>query len=610
MKSEDIQNFRKILEESTRYSIPVYQRYYKWGPKHWNRLWDSFLKLRESLKLRRTLKHYMGSIVGYQQEGLDWVTIDGQQRLITLCLVFAAIRDIIQDPGEANTIHTRYLQNSKKQFKVRPRGSGGPSPNDQVAFERILGTPCIDVDDIDAGRVKEAYVYFKKKFSNLVSSESEEALQDLYNTLLENLSMVKITLDEDDNPHAIFETLNDTGDRITQADCVRNFLFLKVPKEGHDQVRERWEPIETSFRELSENQKQDLLTDFCHDFAMMRQQTYFPESELYFRVQAMIQKDIDSRMGHESYAQSALNAVLDFIQELSLASRAYVQVIRPTTEEDREVRDALHVVHEISSEPSIPLRMWGYLEWVRGSLSKEGYLEILKSLENYLIRRYICGRRSHAGSEEIKVMPSLCGQSVQAIKTRLARTGYPSDEDFIDNLAVADIGSGELARYGRIVHKRLEETEALGDRKLIPLDPYNTTLEHVLPKTESPEWAVDLKSEYADMYKYRHTIGNTCLLSQAENGSCAQKLWKDKKRVYAITSHTSARALVRFDRWGLESMQEVAGLRVQILVHKVWPHLHPTLEKDAEEERKQRQLKHHEALTQRSLFEQSQTLAE
>ena len=52
--------------------------------------------------------------------------------------------------------------------------------------------------------------------------------------LCDKLSIVEITAEKGDNVYRIFESLNNTGVRLTQTDLLRNYVFMLLPKHGED----------------------------------------------------------------------------------------------------------------------------------------------------------------------------------------------------------------------------------------------------------------------------------------------------------------------------------------------------------------------------------------
>ena len=49
------------------------------------------------------------------------------------------------------------------------------------------------------------------------------------------------TSEERDNAYLIFESLNNKGEELTQADLVRNYIFMKLPSENREEVyQKKW----------------------------------------------------------------------------------------------------------------------------------------------------------------------------------------------------------------------------------------------------------------------------------------------------------------------------------------------------------------------------------
>src|ERR1700682_5743322 len=92
-----------------RYAIPLFQRPYVWGRENqWESLWDDIVD-RAELELEQQQldapPHFLGAIVVQQRtswgdELLAHDVIDGQQRLTTFQILFAAFRDIAASGDE------------------------------------------------------------------------------------------------------------------------------------------------------------------------------------------------------------------------------------------------------------------------------------------------------------------------------------------------------------------------------------------------------------------------------------------------------------------------------------------------------------------------------
>src|SRR5581483_8590856 len=108
-----------LLEGSKQYVVPYFQRAYSWRRRQWMTLWDDILELYE---LASHGSHFLGSMVllaenNEASELPHTLVIDGQQRIVTLSLFLAAIRDAARaaDPAFAAHLHRDYLVNAENQ---------------------------------------------------------------------------------------------------------------------------------------------------------------------------------------------------------------------------------------------------------------------------------------------------------------------------------------------------------------------------------------------------------------------------------------------------------------------------------------------------------------
>ena len=125
-----IQTFGQILYSPSQYVIPVFQRNYRWETKQWAKLWTSLIEIQSPEKRGN---HFMGFLVfvpGLAQPGqhTTFHLIDGQQRLATLSILLAALRNVAQQQAQAelaDEIHQYYLVHPLKKgdqhFRLLPK---------------------------------------------------------------------------------------------------------------------------------------------------------------------------------------------------------------------------------------------------------------------------------------------------------------------------------------------------------------------------------------------------------------------------------------------------------------------------------------------------------
>jgi uncharacterized protein with ParB-like and HNH nuclease domain len=90
--------FTNLINGTTQFVIPVFQRDYTWSQSQCSQLWSDILHVAKSGSDRG---YFLGSIVhvaaGDSSAGFTrWLLIDGQQRMTTLSLLLIALRDHIR----------------------------------------------------------------------------------------------------------------------------------------------------------------------------------------------------------------------------------------------------------------------------------------------------------------------------------------------------------------------------------------------------------------------------------------------------------------------------------------------------------------------------------
>ena len=202
-----------------------------------------------------TKAHFIGSVVYVAAEESSakitrWLLIDGQQRLTTVSLLLAALRNRMpaeepasEHPVDDDALPTRleledyYLCNTHgkgdRRHKLRLRRA------DHETMAAI-----VDSTECPAGaseRIRENLEFFDEQLSKVDP--------DLVYRGIKKLVAVDVCLTRgQDDPQMIFESLNSTGLDLTQADLIRNFVLMRQDEELQTRLYEDyWQPIEQAF---------------------------------------------------------------------------------------------------------------------------------------------------------------------------------------------------------------------------------------------------------------------------------------------------------------------------------------------------------------------------
>lgn len=69
-------------------------------------------------------------------------------------------------------------------------------------------------------------------------------MAEVESAVVAGLSIVSVTTGENDNAHRIFESLNNTGLKLTQGDLLRNYLFMQLPTRADEVYTTLWLPLQ------------------------------------------------------------------------------------------------------------------------------------------------------------------------------------------------------------------------------------------------------------------------------------------------------------------------------------------------------------------------------
>lgn len=239
MKGSEAKLVSYMQGSDKRFVIPVYQRNYDWKQENCKQLYDDLVRIvRDDRK-----SHFFGSIVSVHNEGQfnEFLIIDGQQRLTTVSLLMLAIHDAIEagvvtptDSRLADKIYRTYLidewQDDETRIKLKP------VKNDSKAFQMLFQSPD---DYIKGSNLTANYRYFYTRV------QKEEVSVDALYTAITRLEIINITLNHEDNPQLIFESLNSTGLALSEGDKIRNFILMGLPiKEQNTYYDAYWNRIE------------------------------------------------------------------------------------------------------------------------------------------------------------------------------------------------------------------------------------------------------------------------------------------------------------------------------------------------------------------------------
>ena len=228
------------------FDVPWHQRYYDWKPSDVRALLDD---IEEAVDDNRAC-YFLGAIILVEVASRRWEINDGQQRMLTLSLICAALcrRFVMEAKGsqrEGIALRMLFDLDANSTWTMddaelyTPRIS--PSKNDAMRYRLMIRGHTIGTN----GTLTAAWSEIDRFFSPM----SVERLERYFDFLIERLEVACIEVPPEIDPNAVFETINTRGKQLDDLDLIRNYIYSHFSSaydsERKSSVHENLELIRT-----------------------------------------------------------------------------------------------------------------------------------------------------------------------------------------------------------------------------------------------------------------------------------------------------------------------------------------------------------------------------
>lgn len=497
MKGQEIQFIQYISGPTKRFVIPVYQRNYDWKIENCKQLYDDLIKVIRNN--RRS--HFFGSVVSVYEpssaRNIEFLVIDGQQRLTTITLLLLAMYNLIQEgkvsyktPMLNDMIYEQFLvdkyQEKDKRIKLKP------IKNDKNAFDKLFD----DQDDyILDSNITVNYRYFYDRIQKM-----ELTIDELFDAICK-LEIISIVLDNDDNPQLIFESLNSTGLDLSEGDKIRNFILMGLPSaKQNDYYEKYWNKIEI-------NTKYDV-SSFVRDYLSVKQLLTPSQSRIYITFKEYVeQKNIDTE---------------DLLKDLLAYSKRYGVLLDGGTKSN-ELNASIYRLNRLSTTVTRPFFLEVLSLYDDGKLDLNTVSKVFTITESYLLRRMICDLPTNMLNKiflllhkEIIRYDGTCDDYLEKFKYALLskreKARFPDDEEFVSNFSKKQIYLMN-SKNKLYIFERFENYGTLEDKDVYShCDDGVYSIEHIMPQHLTPTWIKDLGDNYEEVHEtWLHRMANLTL---------------------------------------------------------------------------------------------------
>lgn len=544
----------------SQFCIPVFQRNYSWNEKNCERLFNDICELMKN----KEKNHFIGSFVYKMVKLVDtqyiqFVLIDGQQRLTSLTLILKALYDYLGNLGKEyedtreeirdSYLFNKFAKDANLKLKLKP------NKEDDKNFNLLMEDKFEEIDNNSL--IYQNYKYFIDRINKLDASIGE------FYDALQRLEGVSVTLDKDDDAQMIFESLNSTGLDLTDVDLIRNYLLMNCnPSEQEKLYNDYWLKLESKLDKS--------FTEFVRDYLSLKNGLVIQNGKN--KVYTAFKKYYIT-----NYADRGIQ-LEEFLKNWLDYAEAYAMLLKPNVKSDKKyiLENALNDTIKLNMKTTYPFLLGILYDYNTNLISYDDTANILKLIESYSVRRSICSIQGGALSQamaslykEVKEInkDEFYSNAYDKIATKLVSINtnayFPKDVQFRDEFTTRDMYSSPLRRY--ILDKLENSFQA---KEIVNLE--NLTIEHVMPNTITDEWKKYLNIEDVEEFheQYKNRIGNLTLT--AYNSEMGQKLFDEKKNNSDFSRLCLNKYFENIKIWNKEEI-ETRGNELFKIAVKIWP---------------------------------------
>lgn len=560
--------FRQLIDGTKQFIIPVFQRDYAWDTPNWQQLWNDISRTAVGSGDRG---HFVGSVVHIPDSTVatrpSQLVIDGQQRLTTLTILCAALRDHIKKGNleareglpTAEQVDAYFISNTLEtgdfRYKLLLRDT-----DDETLRTVIDGGAFNDLRAGKSVRIVNAYQYFMERLGE------EKADPAAIYRGVSQLRIVEISLDRaTDDPQAVFESINSTGVRLTQGDLVRNYLLMGLPESEQTRLyRTYWQRIEALFRGQDGTITDTAMNLFLRDYIALKQGAT-RESQIP-RIYA------EFKAYREALAPNVTVEAL--LADVWRYANYYAKWNGRAAMPSVPLNDAMRNVRSRGNTTGV-LVMRLYDCYASETLSADDFVRALRLIDSYLLRHAVCGNQIRSFWRIFAEMNrdiqddapwSSLRQTMVKERGNYGFWSFPSDDDFIRALQERELYPLQICRH---ILDRLENDR---ERELSPVGDYS--IEHIMPQTLTTEWRDMLGKDTADEVHEEklHRLGNLTLTGfNAEYSNCSFIVKKTMKDGFDESAVRLNRYVRKQSEWTGTQIDERGRLLAQRAL-TIWPY--------------------------------------
>jgi hypothetical protein len=509
-------------------------------------------------------------------EDKNYQVIDGQQRLTTIFMYLALIRDYVQalettslEPSDPNGVTINvHSKATEMLFSNESTGESRFKSNELLRdtfISHIIREPSTTRPNFKS-RDKYWTLDLRKSYKrisdsiaadlkNLNSEEQLRLLWEMLQTLRDRLQVLPIYTTTYTESFDIFMTLNNRGLALGPSDLVKS-LFMKYMAYGvssTDQIIDVNENVAKRWKEITDQIGDGDVDQFLRHYLVSTEKDSVQSKRIY----SIFDQKLNAPGKNPSVEADAL------LRELAHKADIYSNLLKPTLLEDTLIKISCSTLHLISD--SYRILMLTILD-EDCSFDVRQKRELVRVCEILTVRWILTG----GNAQEIEdVFQTTCE------KYRESNGNFDQVKEIMVNKIPADQKCKvqfdlDITKSSLIRAVLFRINSIFGDQfGLLSIDTKKMHIEHIAPATSTSHWINELFPENSNDHAAEYSVvveqwGNKTLLEKPINESIGQKPFKEKCEGvehsnfggYKNSLLQISKDLAEYDSWNVTSIKK------------------------------------------------------
>ena len=554
---------KKVIREifNMWYCIPDYQRAYVWDTDQVRDLLDDTIS---AYRENKEAQYFLGSMVLKINEKsennvsyAEYELLDGQQRITTVFLILACMRDMLTDYPQYQNSLAGFVYQAEDAILQQPermriifniRSDVRDFVNEHI--KPLHGT-CDDALLKEKMQAKDVNISIRNMANAMLVAHEflEENKSDIIGYLsyfLNKVLMIYVATEELQDAFQLFTVLNNRGVKLSSSDILKAENLKELSAADRTSWATRWEEMETYFGEdfdkflshirtilVKKKQTTTLLKEF--DEFVYSNQEYDRTQKKYVPRTPILRRGRDTFELLYSYYHTY-----------------------------QEVFDTDHSVvtgdYEITNYLKLMETGFGADYWIAPVLDyyrkyrRRGFVAFLKALDRKLSADWITAATPTVRMENVNAILREIEASQDSAALLQSKTFTINKSDF-ERVINGDIYGRSFAKY------LLLKLDLIYRGSSTPMIPQAiASIEHILPRNPSADsqWVKDFSA--AEREEWTNKLGNLVLISRRKNTSQGNRDYVEKKEKYFEKNiemfPNSIRIYQNYPEWKLSDLKK------------------------------------------------------